>query len=141
MSRRLSSDGTLDLESESECIPSAVEDCDEGLVVARRESRPSMTTEDIVEKQVQSLESTGRVWIQRSRADRSRRLGRQHNRGTCGNAHPSLNRGETRWRSARKENRRRVPHVKSRILNPTSSFDFREMDTDALDCPDDPVMP
>jgi hypothetical protein len=49
---RIISDGILDLESESERIPCAGETGDEGLVFARWGTRSSMTTEDIVEKQV-----------------------------------------------------------------------------------------
>lgn len=82
-----SCDCDLDVESERERIRDTVETCEEALVLALEGSRPSMPTEEILEEGVQSLDNGGSVWIQRSRSDRSRRLGGQHDRDSWGNAH------------------------------------------------------
>ena len=100
MIRSLGGNGILDVERERDRIPCAVETRDEGAVLARRESRSSMPTQDLVEKHVQSLQTTGRFWIQRFRADRSGRLGGQHDRGTCGDAHPQSIGVRHGWRRA-----------------------------------------
>jgi hypothetical protein len=63
----LSSDRNLEVESEGERIRCTVETCEEALVFTVGESPPSMTTEDILEESVQSLDNDGSVWIQRSR--------------------------------------------------------------------------
>jgi hypothetical protein len=96
LSRSHSGDRTLDVESERERIRSTVETCEEALVFALEGSRPSMPTEEILEEGVQSLDNGGSVWIQRSRSDRSRRLGGQHDRDSCGNAHDQISPGEAR---------------------------------------------
>ena len=85
-----SCDCNLDVESERERIRGTVETCEEALVLALERSRPSMPTEEILEDGVQSLDNGGSVWILRSRSDRSRRLGGQHDRDSCGNAHDEI---------------------------------------------------
>jgi hypothetical protein len=92
----LSGDRNLDFESEGERIGCMVETREEPLIFAREGSRPSMPTEEIVEEGVQSLDNGGSVWIQRSRSDRSRRLGGQHDRDSCGNAHDQISPGQAR---------------------------------------------
>jgi hypothetical protein len=52
-----------------------------------------MATEEILEEGVQLLDNGGSVWIQRSRADRSRSLAGQHDRDSCGNAHDEISPG------------------------------------------------
>jgi hypothetical protein len=91
-----SCDCDLDVESEGERIRCPAEACEEALVFALEISRPSVPTEEILEEDVQSLDNGGSVWIQRSRPDRSRRLGGQYNRHSCRNAHDQINPGQAR---------------------------------------------
>jgi hypothetical protein len=92
----LSGDRILDVESEGERIGCTVETCEETLVFALEGSRPSMATEEILEEGVQSLDNGGSVWNQRSRSDRSRRVGGQDNRHSCRNAPDQINPGQAR---------------------------------------------
>jgi hypothetical protein len=96
LSRSHSRDRNLDVESERERIRCTGETCEEALVFVLAGSLPSMPTEEILEGGVQSLDSGGSVWIQRSRSDRSRRLGGQHDRDSSGNAHAPISPGEAR---------------------------------------------
>ncbi len=76
-----------------------------------------MTTEDILEQGVQSLENGGSVGIERSRW--SGRLGGQHNCDSWGGAHGQINPGDTAGGERRKEGpgerRRANSHSKTLI--------------------------
>jgi hypothetical protein len=96
LSRRHGGDRRLDVESERERIRCTGETSDEALVFVLDGSRPAMPTEETREASVQSLDNGGSVWIQRSRSDRSRRLGGQHDRDSCVNAHDRISPGEAR---------------------------------------------
>jgi hypothetical protein len=111
-----SRDRNLDVESERERIRCTGETCEEALVFVLAGSFPSMPTEEILEAGVQSLDNGGSVWIQRSRSDRSRRLGGQHDRDSPGNAHAQISPGETRRLANGEEACRRVlnPYCKTR---------------------------
>jgi hypothetical protein len=102
-------DRILDVESEGERIGCTVETCEKALVFALEGSRPSMATEEILEEGVQSLDNGGSVWIQRSRSDRSRRLGGQHDRDSRGNGHDQISPASCGCKRTRKE--ARVVHI------------------------------